>query len=367
MDGVVVLGGGPSGAVTALRLRQLGVPSVAVLDAKDFPRHKTCGSGISPSFVQVLRGLGLWDRVGRLAYPIEGMRLTTPNRYEIDLPARGLDVAVLIRHDLDHVLLQAAIDAGVRFVPGFRAKERIEEDGRVVGFRAADGREIRGRQCVVATGAHAPLAVDPDGKHTIHTMMGWWTGLPFRAHWMEMIYDRDLLPYYGWLFPETPERVNIGITYVNGGEKRNPRAVFDAFLDRYFADRLGGAEEVFPRKGHPIVWRYGTPRLTAPGLWVVGEAGRMVHPATGEGLSYAAKSGIYAAEAIAQVALTGRSERVARAVYRARCARAFTGPFLAGGAFMRAVQSPLIDRLVAAATDDRPALQRLTHSLFSKL
>lgn len=365
--GVLVLGGGPAGAITALRLRQLGVGDVLILDARDFPRDKTCGSGLSPALIGVLRELGVWSRVAEVAYPIEGMRLTTPGGHEVDLPARGLEVGVCLRRDLDHVLLQAAIDAGARFVPGFRGKDLVEEDGRVVGVRTRDGREARGRFTVIATGAHAPLAIEPERKRTIHTMMGWWTGLAFRPHWMEMIYDADLLPYYGWLFPETPERVNIGITYVNDGEKRNARETFDRFLDRHYADRLQGAEEVWPRRGHPIVWSYQVPKLATPGRFVVGEAGRMVHPATGEGLSYAARSGILAAEALAGVLLSGHSERLARATYRARCAKAFTGPFLAGGAFMRAIRSPWTDRLVAAASDDRPALQRLTHGLFSKL
>lgn len=362
---VLVLGGGPSGAVTALRLRQIGVDDVLVVDAKAFPRDKTCGSGLSPALIQVLRELGVWDRVEPLAYPIGGMKLFTPGGKTVDLPSRGLEVAVCVRRDLDHALLEAAIDAGARFEPGFRAKELIEEGGRVVGVRTGDGREARAEYTVVATGAHAPLSVEPDRKETIQTIMGWWTNFEFRPNWMEMIYDADLLPYYGWLFPEAADRVNIGITFLNPDGQRNARDVFARFLDKYYADRVARAEQIGRYQGHPIVWSYRVPRLWSPGRVVVGEAGRMVHPATGEGLSYAAKSGIHAAEALASVLLRGRPERVAMAAYRARCAAAFTGPFLAGGAFMRAIKSPWIDRLVAAS--DRPAFQKLTHQIFSKL
>lgn len=362
---VVVLGGGPSGAIAALRLRQLGVEDVLVVDAKDFPRDKTCGSGLSPKLIAILKELGIWDRVEPLAYPIGGMKLFTPGGHTVDLPAKGLEVAVCQRHDLDHALLGAARDAGARFVSGFRAKGLLEQDGRVVGVRTGDGREARAPYTVIATGAHAPLAVTPHGENTIQTIMGWWTNFEFRPNWMEMIYDQDLLPYYGWLFPEAPDRVNIGITFENPGGKRNAREVFAKFLDKYYADRVPKAEPIGKLQGHPIVWNYRVPPLWSPGRVVVGEAGRMVHPATGEGLSYAAKSGMYAAEALTSVIQKGRSERMAMAMYRARCVAGFTGPFLAGGAFMRAIGSPWIDRIVAAS--DRPAFQRLTHGIFSKL
>ncbi|HEU4407522.1 MAG TPA: FAD-dependent monooxygenase [Polyangiaceae bacterium] len=52
---VAILGAGPAGTAAALRLGQLGVRGVVVVDKADFPRDKTCGSGISPRGVEVLR------------------------------------------------------------------------------------------------------------------------------------------------------------------------------------------------------------------------------------------------------------------------------------------------------------------------
>jgi len=56
---VAVVGAGPAGAAAALRLAQLGVRDVVLLDRADFPRDKTCGSGLSPRGIRTLRELGV--------------------------------------------------------------------------------------------------------------------------------------------------------------------------------------------------------------------------------------------------------------------------------------------------------------------
>ena len=61
-------------------------------------------------------------------------------------------------------------------------------------------------------------------------------GVPFREHHVEMLFDRALLPLYGWLFPEGNGRVNIGIAYEDPKGKKNARDLFRSFLDRNFAD-----------------------------------------------------------------------------------------------------------------------------------
>jgi geranylgeranyl reductase family protein len=361
---VVILGAGPAGIATAIRLAQRGVDDVLLLDAVAFPRHKTCGSGLSPRGIQTLRQLGLWERIEPLTYRIDGMRLTTPGGHKVDLPAKGVEAVVCQRHDLDQALLEEALNLGVRFVSGFRASELIERHGRVRGAKAQDGREAIGGYTVVATGAHAPLAVETGEKRAISTIMGWWENLPFRDNWLEMIYDAEIIPWYGWMFPETPTRANIGITYVDGAEKRNARKLFEGFLDRHFKDRLQSATRIGNYRGHPIVYTYALPKLWSPGRVVVGEAGRLTHPATGEGISQGMRSGIFAADALADV-LTGGSATLAMYKYQAQCSAAFVPSFLAGGAFLKLATQPVLDTVGSWSTD--PRLGAVTRTMFSKI
>ena len=43
---VCIIGAGPGGAATALKLSYLGIPSI-LIDKATFPRDKVCGDGIS--------------------------------------------------------------------------------------------------------------------------------------------------------------------------------------------------------------------------------------------------------------------------------------------------------------------------------
>ena len=78
-----------------------------------------------------------------------------------------------------------------------------------------------------------------------------------------MVFDRELSPLYGWLFPETPTRVNIGICIDAQDEygrkvPRDLRAVFQGFLDRHYA---AGAADARSRSAGGRV----TPSSTPPG------------------------------------------------------------------------------------------------------
>jgi geranylgeranyl reductase family protein len=363
---VVVIGAGPSGSATALNLVQRGVDSVVLLDLHDFPRHKTCGSGLSPKAIKTLQELHIWERVEPIAYKITGLRVVTREGYDAYISGGDKNAAAIcLRHDLDNEIYKSAIDGGVTFRSGFKASRPIVEGDRWVGIQAADGREVRAEYVVVANGAHSDLTTSEGPKRTIHAIMGWWEGVPYRANHVEMFWDDFVIPYYGWLFPETETRVNIGITYEDDGKEKNARRLFQAFIDKHFADRLVGAKQIGKLKGHPIVYTYATGRLWSPGRVVVGEAGRMTHPATGEGIYQGMKSGMFAAEAIADVLAGRASEKAAFGRYARRCAVTFLPSFWAGGLFRSVLYTPFLDRVVQAT--NMPRIQAATARMLAHL
>ncbi len=60
---VLIIGAGPGGAAAALSLAKRGVRDVMLLDKDDFPRDKTCGSGLSPNALSTLDELGVGAEV----------------------------------------------------------------------------------------------------------------------------------------------------------------------------------------------------------------------------------------------------------------------------------------------------------------
>jgi menaquinone-9 beta-reductase len=366
---VVILGAGPAGTAAAAHLGQLGVRNVVLVDKHDFPRDKTCGSGVSPNGIETLKELGVWHEIEPHAYWIKGIRLVTPGGHDSTQSAGDVGQAIVCqRRVLDHVLLQRAVARGARFVPDFHATEALEEGGRVVGVRAADGREVRAKWTLVAGGSHCRVGLPAARpRKTIQAIMGWWDDVPFEPHHVEMIFDRMLEPYYGWLFPEGERRVNIGITYEEGetGGKKNARQLFTEFLDKHYRERLRGATQVGGWKGHPVVWSYEIEKLTAPGTIVIGEAGLMTHPATAEGIYQGMRSGMLGAEAVADM-LGGRlGEREALATYERACRARFQLSFWGGGVFRRLVRSDALDWMVRLG--DAPMVQSATARLMAQM
>lgn len=365
---IAILGAGPAGTAAAAHLGALGERNVVLVDRHDFPRDKTCGSGISPKGIEILKVLGVWKEIEEHAYWIRGIRIVTPGGQDSWQSAGDVAEAVVCRRRvLDHLLLEKARSNGTTFLPNFDAREAIEEDGRMVGFRARDGREVRAKYTLVAGGSHCRVGLPAARpRQTIQAIMGWWDNVDFRPHHVEMIFDRMVEPYYGWLFPESETRVNIGITYEDSeGEKKNARRVFQRFLDKYYRERLEGATQLGPLKGHPVVWSYQIERLTAPGRIAIGESGLMTHPATAEGIYQAMRSGMLGAEAIAG-ALSGRVGEVeAFANYERECRKAFQLSFWGGGLFRKLVRTDAFDWMVSAG--EQPIVQSATAKLMASL
>jgi flavin-dependent dehydrogenase len=200
--------------------------------------------------------------VTREAYAINALRLVTPGMHDLVVSSPE-DVAIVCnRRTLDHLLLKRAQQTGARFLPNFDVQYLLQRDDRVVGFRSADGREVHADYTVVADGAHSRFGPDRGPRRLIQAIMGWWDDVPFRPHQVEMIFDKAVAPYYGWLFPEGPNRVNIGICYDDPKVARNARQLFRAFLDQHYGAppakgprgrQLEGASDLLchlPRQAH---------------------------------------------------------------------------------------------------------------------
>ncbi len=348
---VVIVGAGPGGASAAVSLASRGVRDVILLDKDQFPRDKTCGSALSPNGVAILDQLGVGAEVRRLGYSIDAARIVTPGGRMMHL-ASAESAIILLRKHFDNLLVERARALGVTFRPGFLAKELVREGGRVVGVRSREGEVVRGEHVIAADGAHSVFSIDPRPRRTISTLMGWWEGFPIEPHTIEMIFDRNLAPLYGWMFPEDGVRVNIGICMDGEDEAgnkttRNVRDVFQRFLDDHFADRLRGARQIGRLKGHPISYTTWIAHTHAPGALYLGEAARITHNATGEGIYQAMQSGLYAAEAVASVLQGERGWEEAMRLYDRACRRRFTASFAVGHAVRALVKTPLLDGIAA--------------------
>ena len=360
---ILIVGAGPSGAAAAVQLGQRGIRDVLLVDRDRFPRDKTCGSGLSPTALHVAEALGIGPALRERANPVLAVRIVTPAGDELRVPANSAAV-ILLRKEFDELLVERARSLGVRFRDGYRVTEAIEESGRVVGVRGLEGSEIRARWTLFADGAYSLFSRDDRERRHIDALMGWWEGPDFEPGRLDMVFDRELAPLYGWLFPETATRVNIGICIDAQDEygrkvPRDLRGVFQGFLDRHYRELLAGARPIDGWRGHPIVHTTWIANVTRPGALLTGEAARLTHCGTGEGISQAMQSGVFAADAVARVARGEASEAVAWRGYLRALRRRFTAEFVGGHVLRDIVSSGMLDRL--ARTYNSASFQRAIH------
>jgi 2-polyprenyl-6-methoxyphenol hydroxylase-like FAD-dependent oxidoreductase len=129
-DDVVIVGGGPAGSATALRLARAGV-GVRIVERAQFPRRKVCGEYLNAGAVAALDDLGVLDAVKAASAPLRGVRLVAEDAPPVVLPFRRPALACA-REVLDAILLDAARAAGA-VVEHARVEEVMVDEGWVAG------------------------------------------------------------------------------------------------------------------------------------------------------------------------------------------------------------------------------------------
>jgi geranylgeranyl reductase family protein len=306
---VAIIGAGPAGSATAIALAQRGY-EIALIDRKNFPREKLCGDFVNPINRPILRRLGVESEIHALQHAkVTGFRITSTSgaAAEARFPsaAQGTMAGLgLRRASLDHTLVRqaASLDAAVRLNSRVEALSRNargwrfkigEESWQAKFLIGADGRNswvaeqldlnrragMRGRS--VGFQARLKGSRAAQGKVEIHLFPGGYAGLVGLGGGelnLCMAIERRMLP-----------RAATSEFLLERCLPRNP----------YLKDVLQRSAAISPfRSAYPV---YFSPRRCyAERALLVGDAARVSEPVTGEGIYFAMRGGLLAAQVIAE-------------------------------------------------------------------
>lgn len=302
---VVIVGGGPAGAIAARRMASAGI-EVLLVEKSCFPREKVCGGCLGGLTLSLLDSVGLGDLPIQLGgQPLETLRLATGRRSA--RTAVGHRIAVS-RAALDEALLAEAANAGATVRQGVVASvKEAAEERRTVELKSPEGTtSVRARLVILAHGLAGRLPSDANITHQQPSTARLGIGAVFRdavfnkAALQDARTDELLMavgPHgYVGVAPIEDNAWDIAAAMDKQEIARcgGPAAAMAAGL-REIAPTL--AEEIARRdfQGSPAMQRQPS-RVAAERLLLIGDAAGYVEPFTGEGIGWALLAGKQAAE-----------------------------------------------------------------------
>jgi len=323
---VIVVGGGPAGSTMAWSLARRGV-RVAVVERAIFPREKVCGDFVEPAGLRILEAMGLREAVQSSSpLPITATRIYFGPRlgYRGPIPyyqaAHGLPPYGLVvpRHILDHHLLQRAEAVSAKVFDGCAVRRIRREEGFIhVDVRAGETDfSLRSRLIVGADGAESLVArtfnlESIDRAHISIAQRAYVEGIALEGGEATVWFDEDIIPGYGWMFPMSGGRANVGVGILSEACHRHGHSVpaaFAAAIERLKIRHPACARIKLASKpiGGVVKTYDGAGRNYFDGGVLIGDAGSFADPMTGEGITQGMESALIASSTLLSALELGR-------------------------------------------------------------
>jgi geranylgeranyl reductase family protein len=297
---VIVVGAGPGGSTAARFCARSGLRTLLV-EKERFPRYKVCGGCLSLKTVHLL-DLDLGPVIENTIFGAKfSYCLKDPFFIELKEP-----IALMVMRDrFDQFLLEKALEGGANILEGDKVVQ-VQEIDKGVEVELANGEKFRSRYLIGADGAESivarSLSLSPHGNDgngiAIQSEIPFDSSIPFPGNELQFVHlDFGQIPNgYGWVFPKK-EWLSIGI----GGmfretKKVNPRQYLSGFLKglAYVPEK-----KIDRMRGHMLPSFYDWQQKVSQGrILLAGDAAHLMDPLQGEGIYYAIRSGMLAAEAI---------------------------------------------------------------------
>lgn len=389
---VCIIGAGPGGSSAAVALARHGVRAI-LLDKAVFPRDKVCGDALSGKVMRALErldpALGLTLRKDARQLPSWGVTFTAPNRRSLRVPfsrdtgqgeAPG---AIMPRMDFDALLFERARGtSGITTMQGATAKKFTRNaEGWSIEVVQSDGsrNELRCRLVIAADGANSHFARHVAGlpmepKHHCAGVRAYYSGVSGldAQGFIELIFLKELLPGYLWIFPLPDGRANVGLGMRSDVVKKRRldlKAEMTRLLNEHpdLKERFANAriEGGIQGMGLPL----GSKRraLSGEGYLLVGDAGHLIDPFTGEGISHAMISGMHAADVAAEALRRNDVSASALGTYDQRVWKRLGKELGTSTTLQRLAQRPWLFDLVVNKATRNPMLADTISCMFNDL
>lgn len=318
---ICIVGAGPAGAAAALKLSYLGIPSV-LIDKATFPRDKICGDAISGKVTTLLNRLDpqilqRFQADAKLQVGVWGIKFVAPNNKYFNVPfqnqydkvAEAAPGYVSKRINFDNFLIEEV-----------RRRDNIDfyDNTTITGYEKVENgwnittkdkaMTISCQLLLVADGAHSKFARHHAGLEKINAHHAGAVRAYFKNvegmhedNFIELHFIKDITPGYFWIFPLPDGRTNVGLgmrtDYISKRDFNLKKSLFSIIEEHpEVSKRFKHAELEGKVMGYGLPLGSKTRQISGDNYLLLGDAGHLVDPLTGEGIGNGIYSGFIAAE-----------------------------------------------------------------------
>ena len=319
---VIVVGGGPAGSAAACYAADEGL-KVLLLEKDNYPRDKVCGDAVGGKALKHLEELGILDTLEKSPHFIFDSVIFSNTREEkVKVEIKDSEAAgyVYPRINFDWILFNEARsrveDKGGFVIQNFRVNSLLINDknnNQIIGVKGKNGtgeKKFYAPITIGAGGVNCPVAktiITEINDEEFIEKEHWSSS--FREYWknvenvnydkgaIEFHYVDGVIPGYFWIFPVGKNTCNVGLGITLKDLKNKEMKLKELqkyVIEEKFSNRFKNAELV---KDSGKGWQLplGSPRKTkmklrrmfGNGCLLIGDAGSLVDPFTGEGIGNA--------------------------------------------------------------------------------
>lgn len=320
---ITIIGAGPGGCTAALSLAKRGI-RVLLVDQATFPRDKVCGDALSGKVVLTLKRL---DEnfpkelsIEPAVIPSHGVSFVAPNGKVLNVPfRRELDPEnppgfIAKRIDFDNWLFnKASSHPLINIETGIRIENFVKENDEWILSDKENKFSVRTKLVVAADGAHSRFAKEVGGivmedDHFCAGLRGYYSGVKDldKNGFIELHFTKEFLPGYFWIFPLANGLANVGVgmrSDIVSKKKINLRKEMVNLIETHpkLKERFKDATLIDSIKGYGLPLGSKKRALSGDGFLLIGDAGALIDPFTGEGIGNAMICGLKAGEIISGI------------------------------------------------------------------
>ena len=325
---VLIVGGGPAGAASAMFLAREGIKPL-IIEQEKFPRYHI-GESLTGGGGQVLRQLGLEAEMYKRKYPckqgVEVFGQSKTGSWFVPVTGRDADWKLfpwdtwqVRRSDFDKMMLEEAVARGATLIPGKALKPILKEDGSVGGV------QIRPTDSEKKTDIECDVLLDCSGQATWLANLGGVTGPKYLGSYDKQIAifsqvvgavrdhgttrdqhkDNTLIFYaskfhWAWFIPLDEEIVSVGIVVPSAYFQEKKESLRDFYI-RELHELHPGLKQRIPEiklaeSVHVIPnYSFQVKKFCGKGFICIGDAHRFVDPIFSFGVTMAMWEGQLAA------------------------------------------------------------------------